>query len=421
MADPLAASPAPSASAEAAAHHQLSVALFWWMGAAVVACCVAASAGAGRAVAAGAAALALAPAVATLIVMPRWGETWAQVLAMFSWLSFVAVAAAVSGGASSPAVAALLLAPAIALWTGNRDRVVEAALFALIAFMAATAGSALAAMSVTPLELGPLPSFLGAFGVAFAGGLMAAHPRPTATVATVSAQTAAPVAAASVTAELSHELRTPLTHIIGFAEMMERQVFGPMNDRYREYAGVIRTSGVHLLSLVNAMLDLSKLEEGARRLEIERFDARDIAREVAASARASADDKGIRLMLDTPETPLTSDADPRALRQILFNIVSNGIKFTPTGGRARLALRADGRTLVLEMADSGPGIPPQERAVLGGRFVRGESSAGVEGAGLGLAIVKRLAALHGGGLSFDDAPEGGALVRVRLPVLSPNP
>ena len=340
---------------------------------------------------------------------------------MFSWLSFVAVAAAVSGGASSPAVAALLLAPAIALWTGNRDRVVEAALFALIAFMAATAGSALAAMSATPLELGPLPSFLGAFGVAFAGGLMAAHPRPTATVAPVSAQTPAPVAAASVTAELSHELRTPLTHIIGFAEMMERQVFGPMNDRYREYAGVIRTSGVHLLSLVNAMLDLSKLEEGARRLEIERFDARDIAREVAASARASADDKGIRLMLDTPEEPLTSDADPRALRQILFNIVSNGIKFTPTGGQARLALRADGRTLVLEMADSGPGIPPQERAVLGGRFVRGESSAGVEGAGLGLAIVKRLAALHGGGLSFDDAPEGGALVRVRLPVLSPNP
>jgi cell cycle sensor histidine kinase DivJ len=199
---------------------------------------------------------------------------------------------------------------------------------------------------------------------------------------------------------------------------MERQVFGPLNDRYREYAGVIRTSGAHLLGLVNAMLDLSRLEEGARRLEIERFDARDIAREVAASARPSADEKGVRLTLEIPETPLTSDADPRALRQILFNIVSNGVKFTPTEGQARLALRADGRDLVLEMADSGPGIPPQERDVLGGRFVRGESSAGVEGAGLGLAIVKRLAALHGGGLSFDDAPEGGALVRVRLPVLS---
>ncbi len=416
MADHLAASPARSASAEAAAHHQLSLALLWWMGAAVIACCVAASAGAGRAIAAGAAALALAPAVATLIVLPRWGETWAQVLAIFSWLSFNAVAVAVSGGAASPAAPGLLLAPAIALWTGRRERVVEATFFALIAYMAATAASALAATAIAPLSLGPLPMFLAAFGIAFAGGLMAAHPlRRSALVAVPAPADRNP---APVTAELSHELRTPLTHIIGFAELMERQVFGPLNDRYREYAGVIRTSGAHLLGLVNAMLDLSRLEEGARRLEIERFDARDIAREVAASARPSADEKGVRLTLEIPETPLTSDADPRALRQILFNIVSNGVKFTPTEGQARLALRADGRDLVLEMADSGPGIPPQERDVLGGRFVRGESSAGVEGAGLGLAIVKRLAALHGGGLSFDDAPEGGALVRVRLPVLS---
>ncbi|MBU6407260.1 MAG: HAMP domain-containing histidine kinase [Alphaproteobacteria bacterium] len=421
MADNPTVSSASSASAEAAARHQLSVALVWWMGAAVLACCVAASAGAERAAAAGAAAFALAPAVATLIMLPRWGETWAQVLSIFSWLGFVSVAAALSGGPSSPTLAAFLLAPAVALWSGKRDRVVEASFFSLIAFMAAAAGSAFAAQTPVDQALGPLPSFLGVFGVAFAGGLMAACPAPfAARLGAVNALEGA-AAPAQATAELSHELRTPLTHIIGFAEMMERQVFGPLNDRYREYAGVIRTSGTHLLGLVNAMLDLSRLEEGARRLEIERFDARDIAREVAASARPSADEKAVQLILECPETPLMSDADPRALRQILINIVSNGVKFTPTDGRARLALRADGRDLVLEMADSGPGIPPKERDLLGGRFIRGGSSVGVEGAGLGLAIVKRLAALHGGSLSFGDAPEGGALVRVRLPVLSPLP
>jgi signal transduction histidine kinase len=307
--------------------------------------------------------------------------------------------------------------------------VVEATLFALLAFMAAAAAAALVARSGHSFALGALPAVLGVTALGFSGALVAAHPVRRANSAAAPAPVVAPAPnaasgtaaeemAARGVAELSHELRTPLTHIIGFAEMMERQVFGPLNDRYREYAGVIRTSGAHLLGLVNDMLDLSRLEEGARKLEMAHFDARDIAREVIASAKPGADQKGVRLMLEAPGAPLLVHADARALRQILLNTVSNAVKFSPTGGQARLSLRADGGALIVETADSGPGIPPEERERLGGRFVRAASAAGVEGAGLGLAIVKGLAQLHGGSLRFEEAPEGGALVVVSLPVLA---
>jgi signal transduction histidine kinase len=422
----LTASPNGAIAGGADAMRRLSVWILWWMACAVITCFLAALAGTNRTAVAVAAALALAPAVTTLIVMPRWGETWAQVLAIFSWLAFGVVAGAVSGAPDSPVVAVFALAPALALWTGLRDRVVEATLFALLAFMASAAAAALVVRSGIGFDLGPLPAAAGVAALGFAGALAAAHPwrraaeqpaQPAIAVPPISGAEAENAAAQGV-AELSHELRTPLTHIIGFAEMMERQVFGPLNDRYREYAGVIRTSGAHLLGLVNDMLDLSRLEEGARKLELARFDARDIAREVIASAKPGADQKGVRLNLETPAAPLTVNADARALRQILFNTVSNAVKFSPTGGQARLTLRGAGQDLIVETADSGPGIPPEERERLGGRFVRGMSAAGVEGAGLGLAIVKGLAGLHGGDLQFEAAAEGGALVVVRLPVLA---
>jgi len=413
--------------------HRFSMGLIWWMAAAVMVCLLAVFFGATRSAAAIAAAMALTPAVIMLSLTPRWGETWAQVLTIFSWLLFAVLAVTLTGGPVSPALPAFALAPAVALWTGLRDRVVEATLFALLGYMAAAAGAALVALQPPSLELGPLPSILGLFGLAFSGAFAAAHPWPrarapvVATPALVVPAPQAPIAAladntvplpSQRVAELSHELRTPLTHIIGFAELMEKQVFGPLHDRYVEYAGLIRSSGAHLLGLVNDMLDVARLEEGGRRLDLEEFDARDIAREVIATSRPAADAKRVLLSLDAPNTPLVCRADPRALRQILVNTVANAIKFSPDGGLARLTVRADRQDLVLETADSGPGIPAAERESLGARFVRGGSGAGVEGVGLGLAIVKGLAGLHGGHLSFDTAPEGGALVRVVLPVMA---
>jgi cell cycle sensor histidine kinase DivJ len=219
-------------------------------------------------------------------------------------------------------------------------------------------------------------------------------------------------------ADLSHELRTPLTHILGFAEIMEHGLFGPMPEKYASYPGLIRSSGAHLLALVNDMLDLSRIEAGRHELEIERFDARAIAAEVVEAGQPTAQKKGISVTLEAPDAALDVDADPRALRQILLNTVSNGVKFTPKGGAVQLALRAEGGDLVCETIDTGPGIPPDERAALGERFVRGASGEAAPGAGLGLSLVRALAELHGGALSFHEAPGGGALVRVRLPVLA---
>jgi signal transduction histidine kinase len=130
----------------------------------------------------------------------------------------------------------------------------------------------------------------------------------------------------------------------------------------------------------------------------------------------AADRKSIALGMLTPEAPLLVVADPRALRRMLINTVGNAIKFTPEGGRVFLAASAAEGKLVLETSDTGPGIPEAERATLGQAYERGSRGATAEGTGLGLSLVRALAALHGGDLSFDDAPGGGALVRIRLPL-----
>src|SRR5262249_20152604 len=133
----------------------------------------------------------------------------------------------------------------------------------------------------------------------------------------------------------------------------------------------------------------------------------------------SADPRNIALVEQTPPTPLNVRADPRALRQMLMNTVGNAIKFSPDGGRVTVTARSTNNALVLETVDTGPGIPEAERERLGKRYERGQAAEGIEGTGLGLALVRALADLHGGSLSFHDAPGGGALVRIELPVLAP--
>jgi cell cycle sensor histidine kinase DivJ len=218
-------------------------------------------------------------------------------------------------------------------------------------------------------------------------------------------------------AEVSHELRTPLTHILGFSEMIERQLFGEIGARYVEYAGLIRKSGVHLLGLVNDLLDLSKIDAGRYDLELEEFDVRPLVAEVVRLSADSAERKQIQLGVVTPETPLMVRADERALRRMLINVVGNAIKFTPESGRVMVSAAAVNGALLLDTADNGPGIPEAEREKLGHAYERGSGSASAEGTGLGLSLVRALAALHGGTLSFHDAPGGGALVRIALPVL----
>lgn len=347
---------------------------------------------------------ALAPALVGFALLPRLDERWPAVLFVSIWLVAGLALMVVTGGPVSPLSIALAVAPAWVLALG-RPWLREAAGGAVIGY----ALVALFASHAQPSQLGPLPELLGVLALAFVASLMAlAQPRVAAGASIVGERIA----------EVSHELRTPLTHILGFSEMIERQIFGPLGERYVEYASLIRKSGNHLLGLVNDLLDLSRLEAGRYDLEFETFDVRAVVEDVVRLSTDLADKKSIALGMMTPERPLDVRADERALRRILINTLGNGVKFTPEGGRVIVAARAEAGALVLETIDNGPGIPEADRARLGVAYERGSGRGRAEGTGLGLALVRALAALHGGSLSFHDAPGGGALVRVTLPVLA---
>src|SRR5262249_31071086 len=158
------------------------------------------------------------------------------------------------------------------------------------------------------------------------------------------------------------------THILGFSEMIERQIFGPLSDRYVEYAGLIRSSGAHLLEMVNDLLDLSRIDAGRYQLNFDLFDLSGVIEEIVRQFSVSAEKKSIALGMTTPGGPLKVRADDRALKRILINTVGNAIKFTPEGGRVIISARAQGGVIELDTIDNGPGIPEAERARLGAAY-----------------------------------------------------
>lgn len=376
---------------------------WFWLAGAVLAAGVALATGGQLPDIAGAFALAAAPSLVGFALTPWLGSRWGAAAWLGVWTLAAAGLAVGSGGLGSSLVAGLAIAPALTSLLGRP--------WAPHAGAASLAGVAMAAWlgpQAPTLSLGLFPAAMGVVSIAMAALVMAMQP----------AAVHRSAIGAHRIAEVSHELRTPLTHILGFSEMIERQMFGEIGARYVEYAGLIRRSGNHLLSLVNDLLDLSKMEAGRYEIERELFDARAIVEEVVRQSTSSAEKKGIALGMVTPDTALLVRADPQALRRMLINTAGNAIKFTPDGGRVLVTAAALNGALVLETADTGPGIPEYERERLGRPFERGAGVARVEGAGLGLAMVRALAELHGGSLSLHAAPEGGALVRVVLPVLS---
>ncbi len=219
-------------------------------------------------------------------------------------------------------------------------------------------------------------------------------------------------------ATMSHELRTPLNAIIGFSELMQDQIYGPLGDmRYSEYSGLIQGAGHHLLSLINDVLDMSKIEAGKFELHREHFDIREIVRDCIDLMRERASHEGVILTGDVPAIPLTLDADRRAMKQILLNLLSNAIKFTPAGGRVVAHAKLSGDTLVLSVEDTGIGIPQEQVNHLGNPFVQLRNSAGAshEGTGLGLALVRALAETHDGCLSIESVVGEGTTVSVTIP------
>jgi cell cycle sensor histidine kinase DivJ len=221
-------------------------------------------------------------------------------------------------------------------------------------------------------------------------------------------------------ANMSHELRTPLNAIMGFSDIMRQRLFGPMSDRYSEYAELIHESGAHLLELINDVLDMSKIEAERFELSREDFDARDAISAVLRLMRGQADRAGITLRGSLPAVPLEAEADRRAVKQIAMNLLSNALKFTPRGGAVTITARGDARVLEIVVTDTGVGIANADLARLGRPFEQaGGSEQRQGGSGLGLSLVRAFARLHGGDMEISSVEGEGTTVTVRMPVLVP--
>ena len=220
-------------------------------------------------------------------------------------------------------------------------------------------------------------------------------------------------------ANMSHELRTPLNAVIGFSEILNRELFGALGEaRYRDYARLIHESGEHLLNVVNDILDMSKIEAGKFKIVKEPFDVGSLVKSCCDIMRHTAEQRSLSLIVDVapciPELP----ADKRACKQMLLNVISNAIKFTDPGGWVRVSAREVDGNVAFSVADNGIGIAEADLPKLGNPFVQANNSydRSYDGAGLGLSVVKGLARLHGGSLELRSALGQGTTATITLPV-----
>jgi two-component system, NtrC family, sensor kinase len=217
-------------------------------------------------------------------------------------------------------------------------------------------------------------------------------------------------------ANMSHELRTPLNAIIGFSQVLRQRLFGPINEKQEEYLDDILSSGNHLLSLINDVLDLSKVEAGQVELEVASLSLREALERGVVMVREPATKHGVRLSLElTPGVDLV-EGDERRLRQVIFNLLSNAVKFTPEGGEVVVATASRDHEVLISVTDTGPGIPLEDHERIFEEFQ--QTDVGVrqrEGTGLGLALSKRLVELHGGRIWVESEPGHGSRFVFTLP------
>lgn len=220
-------------------------------------------------------------------------------------------------------------------------------------------------------------------------------------------------------ADLGHELKTPLNAILGFADAMKEESFGPLgHDKYREYVGHIKSSGGHLADLIASILDRAKLDAGRYKLTPALAEPGALARECAEMVRGEAEKAGLALRVDIAPGLSETMLDARAVKQILINLLTNAVKFTAAGEIA-LSVKERDRTILFEVSDTGVGMSQMALARLGGERFTGLHKSGVRGtpgAGLGLSLAFSLAKLHGGALDLASAPGEGTTASLRLPV-----
>jgi signal transduction histidine kinase len=223
-------------------------------------------------------------------------------------------------------------------------------------------------------------------------------------------------------ARMSHELRTPLNAIIGFSEMIREAMIGPLDARYRSYGADIHSAGRHLQNVINDILDIAKIEGGRLELQDEPVSIIDTLESCRRIVAPMAEATGVALSLDVPPSLPLIRCDALRFRQILLNLMSNAVKFTPPGGFASVAAAIEDSFAIITVADTGIGMREEDIAIALEPFRQVSNDGGntltrrFGGTGLGLPLAKTLVELHGGTLAIESAPRRGTKVRVRLPL-----
>jgi signal transduction histidine kinase len=236
------------------------------------------------------------------------------------------------------------------------------------------------------------------------------------------AELASERAKSSFLANISHELRTPLNSIIGFSEMLEDGLPGPLNEKQARYVANVLTSARHLLRVIGEILDLSKLSAGRMELHRSVADVGAAIRRVVTACQPMAEKKGISLGIET-EGDLAAFIDEQRVDQILYNLLSNAVKFTPGDGKVDVVARRGGARVEVFVRDTGIGVAEADRERIFLEFVQADSSYSrvQRGTGLGLAVTKRLVELHGGEIRCESVPGCGSTFVFTVPVEAERP
>jgi len=221
---------------------------------------------------------------------------------------------------------------------------------------------------------------------------------------------------------MSHELRTPLNAIIGFSEVLSQRMFGEINPKQGEYLGDIQAPGQHLLSLINDILDLSKVEAGKMELQPSRFSLAGSLQSVVMMVRERAAGRGIALSAEI-DTNIEVEADERKVKQVVLNLLTNAVKFTPAGGQVQLRATRAGDGVAVAIIDTGVGIAPADQARIFEEFAqaRGGVSGEQEGTGLGLTLSRTFVELHGGTIWVESELGKGSAFTFTLPLAARAP
>jgi PAS domain S-box-containing protein len=216
-------------------------------------------------------------------------------------------------------------------------------------------------------------------------------------------------------ATMSHELRTPMNAVIGFVDLLSEESAGPLTAKQRRFLGHVRTAGEHLLRLVENILDYSRIEAGRFQLDCQEFEARPVIQEVIAGISQIDREKPVSVLLDIP-ADFKVFADRQRFKQILYNLASNAVKFTPRDGQVTISARRDDRMAYFSVKDTGVGIAPDQLAPVFQEFHQARSPERNKGTGLGLAITQRLVQAHGGSISVESEVGKGSCFTFSLPL-----